>query len=320
MGEWALPAGRGDHVFDGAPRGAGRAPAGGPLAARRDLAQLPGPLPRDQRPPQADAPGIAASSTRCRPARPATAATRPAPRRPVERPLLARPVRRDLPAGPPPGEPREPDRRRGPRARRRRRRDRRSSCRPRPRRSAGDPARERRRDRRRSSPTRAPGSAAGTSGAARLALAAVLRRRPEAYHEKVRRLDATAAARRTSGGAWRPATRTTTAPASIHDIVMTKQSGLVRASSATTPTSGDPACSGSSRPTSPPTRSRSASTICGDFASGAWTVRELAADGAVAGPGRARPDRRPRDPRPGGEDDPDRRRPARADPDRRSRR
>ena len=40
---------------DRSPSGAGRASARGALAARRDLAQLPGPLPRDQRHPQADA-------------------------------------------------------------------------------------------------------------------------------------------------------------------------------------------------------------------------------------------------------------------------
>ena len=36
----------------------GRTPAGGTLAARRVLAQLPGEVPRDQRPPQADAAGV----------------------------------------------------------------------------------------------------------------------------------------------------------------------------------------------------------------------------------------------------------------------
>jgi len=60
--------------------------------------------------------------------------------------------------------------------------------------------------------------------AARFALAAVLRRRPEAYHEKVRRLEAAisqADARREAGeeGAGE-------AVASIHDIAVTKQTGL----------------------------------------------------------------------------------------------
>jgi 4-alpha-glucanotransferase len=59
--------------------------------------------------------------------------------------------------------------------------------------------------------------------AARFALAAVLRRRPEAYHEKVRALEARSATGASSedGGDAGDA-----APASIHDIVLTKQSGL----------------------------------------------------------------------------------------------
>ena len=73
MGEWALPADEAVAFTRGAPRGAGRAaPSRGALAARRDLAQLPGALPRDQRPPQADAPGERPRRRRCRPGRPAT--------------------------------------------------------------------------------------------------------------------------------------------------------------------------------------------------------------------------------------------------------
>ncbi len=77
------------------PPGPGRAPARGTLAARRVLAQLPGQVPRDQRPPQADAPGL--RQGRGDAARPGP---RPGPRpplpRPVERLLLARTVRRHL--------------------------------------------------------------------------------------------------------------------------------------------------------------------------------------------------------------------------------
>ena len=46
-----------------------RAPAGGALAARRVLAQLPGQVPRDQRPPQADAPDLGQGRRACRPER-----------------------------------------------------------------------------------------------------------------------------------------------------------------------------------------------------------------------------------------------------------
>ena len=45
-------------------------PAGGALAARRVLAQLPGQVPRDQRPAQADAPDVGRGRRRCRRARP----------------------------------------------------------------------------------------------------------------------------------------------------------------------------------------------------------------------------------------------------------
>ena len=58
MGEWALPAGREPGLHRRPPPRPGRAPARGALAARRVLAQLPGQVPRDQRPPQADAAGV----------------------------------------------------------------------------------------------------------------------------------------------------------------------------------------------------------------------------------------------------------------------
>ncbi|HEY7131232.1 MAG TPA: alpha-amylase/4-alpha-glucanotransferase domain-containing protein [Candidatus Limnocylindrales bacterium] len=60
--------------------------------------------------------------------------------------------------------------------------------------------------------------------AARFALAAILRRRPEAYHEKVRRLEAAPPAATAHAGG--DGTGEGEAPASIHDILMTKHSGL----------------------------------------------------------------------------------------------
>jgi hypothetical protein len=58
MGEWALPGRREPSVHGRPPERAEAAQARGALAARRVLAQLPGEVPRDQRPPQADAPDI----------------------------------------------------------------------------------------------------------------------------------------------------------------------------------------------------------------------------------------------------------------------
>ena len=55
MGEWALPADESRRVRGRPPPRAEGAPARGALAAWRVLAQLPGQVPRDQRPPQADA-------------------------------------------------------------------------------------------------------------------------------------------------------------------------------------------------------------------------------------------------------------------------
>ena len=55
MGEWALPPEESAGLLRRPPSRAGRGPSRGALAARRVLAQLPGPLPRDQRHAQADA-------------------------------------------------------------------------------------------------------------------------------------------------------------------------------------------------------------------------------------------------------------------------
>ena len=54
-GRMGAPARREPGLRGDAPRRGGRAPPGGALAARRVLAQLPGQVPRGQRPPQADA-------------------------------------------------------------------------------------------------------------------------------------------------------------------------------------------------------------------------------------------------------------------------
>ena len=67
------PAGRrSGRVHPGTPRRRRAAPSRGALAARRDLAQLPGQVPRGQRHPQADAPGERPRRRRCRRGRPAT--------------------------------------------------------------------------------------------------------------------------------------------------------------------------------------------------------------------------------------------------------
>jgi hypothetical protein len=61
--------------------------------------------------------------------------------------------------------------------------------------------------------------------AARHALAAVLRRRPEAYHETLRKHEAQATALRAAAAAA-DASGASDAPASIHEIVMAKEAGL----------------------------------------------------------------------------------------------
>ena len=69
-------------------------------------------------------------------------------------------------------------------------------------------------------PNEGAGIGAWDVRAARHALAAVLRRRPEAYHETLRAHDAAAAAAAAGGG------DAGDGPASIHDIVLTKEAGL----------------------------------------------------------------------------------------------
>lgn len=71
-------------------------------------------------------------------------------------------------------------------------------------------------------PNEGAGIGAWDVRAARHALAAVLRRRPEAYHETLRAHDAKAA----SAAAGEDGGTADGAPASIHEIVMTKESGL----------------------------------------------------------------------------------------------
>jgi hypothetical protein len=107
----------------------------------------------------------------------------------------------------------------------------------------------------------------------------VLRRRPEAYHEKVRRLDATAAAPddAVAGAGGRDDGET---PASIHDIVVMKQAGL----SAHLRYDAVERRSGLLRFLEPDVTADEAAVgvdDLGDFAGGAWTVRELAAGGAT---------------------------------------
>ena len=94
-------------------------------------------------------------------------------------------------------------------------------------------------------PTEGGGISAWDVRAARHALAAVLRRRPEAYHETLRAHDAKAAAEaaaaagvlalaegagragdHAAGGAASAPVDTSSAPASIHDIVLAKEAGL----------------------------------------------------------------------------------------------
>ncbi len=71
-------------------------------------------------------------------------------------------------------------------------------------------------------PTEGGGIAAWDVRAARHALAAVLRRRPEAYHETLRAHEAAAATADGAGGSGGAGG----APVSIHDIVLTKEAGL----------------------------------------------------------------------------------------------
>ena len=245
MGEWALPADE-SRVFASVLAGAKAArPPRGALAARRVLAQLPGQVPRDQRPAQADAAGVgqgrrdggrprratARSTTSTRASRTtatgtassggstsATCAWRrtstsspPRTSRTPSRAALDAAERLDLDMD---GidEVRLADRRAG--------RD-------------GRPRRRRR------------ASAAGTSGRPAMRVTAVLRRRPEAYHERPagRRCAARpgASASGPTPSATRPLPRSTT-------TVLMKERGS-RPGSSTTRTSVGAAWSGSSRPT-----------------------------------------------------------------------
>ena len=105
--------------------------------------------------------------------------------------------------------------------------------------------------------------------AARFALAAVLRRRPEAYHERVRALDARAAA---EGGD--DAVASGDEIASIHDIVMSKQAGL----SAHLRYDPDERRSGLLRffdLEATPDDVAAGTRDLGDFAGGSWTVTGL---------------------------------------------
>ena len=65
--------------------------------------------------------------------------------------------------------------------------------------------------------SRVRGSAAGTSGRSATRLLAVMRRRPEAYHQTLRDHEASAGDARDTGRT--PTATTASAPASIHDIV-----------------------------------------------------------------------------------------------------
>ena len=222
MGEWALPADESLRLPRRAPRGPGGAPPGGALAARRVLAQLPGQVPRDQRPPQADAADLgrgrrdagraaiasARSTTSTRASRTtatgtgcsagSTSATCGSRR--YEHLIAAE----DL----------------------------------------AEPAAGRARTMPSAATSTSTGSTrsaladagqvvtidldegAGIGGwdirAARHALAAVMRRRPEAYHETLAR----SSTRPTVAGRARTRRRRATAPASIHDIVRVKEPGL----------------------------------------------------------------------------------------------
>ena len=154
---------------------------------------------------------------------------RPPLRRPVERLLLARAVRRDLPAGSPGGGTTPPDPGGGPgagRAGRGRSSPGRWSIS-----TSTAPPRSCSRPTARSSALK-PDEGAGIGRwdlrAAAFPLAAVMRRRPEAYHEKLRAHDRPTAASDERGGRRRrvPRIRSGDRPASIHDIVTTKQAGL----------------------------------------------------------------------------------------------
>ena len=189
------------------------------------LAQLPGQVPRDQRPPQADAPDVATRSRRCPTGRPATRAHGPPLPGPVERLLLARPVRRHLHRAHAARDVRAPHRGRGPGRHAR----------------LGTLRVAETRDldldgRRRGPPRRAPGRSSRSS------LAEGAGHRRLGHPRRVRHaLGAVAAP--AAGGVPRDAPRARRArdpnaeapivaggaPASIHDVVMVKEAGPRRA-------------------------------------------------------------------------------------------
>ena len=211
---------RGPALLGGAPRGHRRGAAGGALDARRLLAQLPGQVPRDQRPPQADAPDIRRG--RGTPRGPgARRGDRPPVPGPVQRLLLARRVRGHLPLAHAARDPRAPHRRpghrrpAGPRAGAARRRHPLARCGPRRhRRSWSSPAPA---SRSCIKPSEGAGIGTWDIRASRHALASVLRRRPEAYHAKLVEFEA--------GGGGHAGARAMRA-ASIHDIVKVREPGL----------------------------------------------------------------------------------------------
>ena len=124
-------------------RGEGRTSAGAALAARGVVAQLPGQVPRGQRPPQADAPRVREGRGDGRRAGPRSRPRSPLPG-PVERLLLARAVRRRLHQPHAARDARAPDRGRGPRGSGGRGARRGRDAGPRPRRRRRGTARDRR--------------------------------------------------------------------------------------------------------------------------------------------------------------------------------
>jgi alpha-amylase len=117
--------------------------------------------------------------------------------------------------------------------------------------------------------------------AARFALGAVVRRRPEAYHDKVRALDARAPARdgadAATGGAGDDGAAEPETIASIHDLVTTKQADL----STYLQYDPDERRSGLLRfLASDATATEAAVAVAdlGDFASGPWSVSEISSD------------------------------------------
>jgi alpha-amylase len=118
--------------------------------------------------------------------------------------------------------------------------------------------------------------------AARFALGAVLRRRPEAYHEKVRRLEASSHAAAEAETAAAPAPvaggdGTGEAVASIHDLVVTKQAGL----SSRLVYDATERRSGLIRflaADATPDEAASRVADLGDFAAGAWEVSGVSPD------------------------------------------